>query len=72
MNYNKLSEEDTKRIDITPAIIRKGWDSKSQIRQEFAFTKGRIMVRGKEVKRGDPKRADYVLFLKPNTPPCDN
>lgn len=26
------------------------------------------MVRGKEVKRGEPKRADYVLFYKPNLP----
>lgn len=68
MTYNKLSEEDTKRIEITPNIVLKGWDNKTQIRQEFGFTKGRIMVRGKEVKRGEPKRADYVLFYKPNLP----
>ena len=68
MTYNKLSEEDTKRIEITPNIVSKGWDNKTQIRQEFGFTKGRIMVRGKEVKRGEPKRADYVLFYKPNLP----
>ena len=68
MSYYKLSEEDTKRIEITPTIVGKGWDNKTQIRQEFYFTKGRIMVRGKEVKRGDPKKADYVLFYKPNLP----
>ncbi|MCQ2741188.1 MAG: type I restriction endonuclease, partial [Alphaproteobacteria bacterium] len=68
MNYNKLSEEDTKRIEITPSIIAKGWDNRTQIRQELSFTKGRIMVRGKEIKRGEPKRADYVLFYKPNLP----
>ena len=68
MSYYKLSEEDTKRIEITPTIVAKGWDNKTQIRQEFYFTKGRIMVRGKEVKRGDPKKADYVLFYKPNLP----
>lgn len=68
MAYNKLSEEDTKRIEITPSIIAKGWDNRTQIRQEFSFTKGRIMVRGKEIKRGEPKRADYVLFYKPNIP----
>lgn len=49
MSYYKLSEEDTKRIEITPTIVGKGWDNKTQIRQEFYFTKGRIMVRGKEV-----------------------
>lgn len=68
MSYYKLSEEDTKRIEITPTIVGKGWDNKTQIRQEFYFTKGRIMVRGKEVKRGKPKKADYVLFYKPNLP----
>ena len=68
MSYYKLSEEDTKRIEITPSITAKGWDNRTQIRQEFSFTKGRIMVRGKEIKRGEPKRADYVLFYKPNLP----
>lgn len=68
MAYNKLSEEDTKRIEITPSIIAKGWDNRTQIRQELSFTKGRIMVRGKGIKRGEPKRADYVLFYKPNLP----
>lgn len=68
MSYYKLSEEDTKRIEITPTIVEKGWDNKTQIRQEFSFTKGRIMVRGKEVKRGEPKRADYVLYYKSNLP----
>ncbi len=63
VDYNKLSEEDTKRIEITPSIIERGWDNKTQIKQEVSFTKGRIMIRGKEVKRGEPKRADYVLFF---------
>ena len=37
-----------------------------QIREEVAFTKGRIIVRGKLVTRGKPKRADYILYYKPN------
>jgi type I restriction enzyme R subunit len=32
------------------------------------FTKGRIIVRGKLVTRGKPKRADYILYYKPNIP----
>lgn len=63
MSYYKLSEEDTKRIEITPTIVGKGWDNKTQIRQEFYFTKGRIMVRGKEVKRGDPKKSRLCFIL---------
>jgi len=33
-----------------------------------SFTKGRIIVRGKLVSRGQAKRADYVLYYKPNIP----
>jgi hypothetical protein len=40
----------------------------SQIREEVSFTKGRIIVRGKLVSRGKAKRADYVLYCKPNIP----
>lgn len=39
-----------------------------QIREEVSFTKGRIIVRGKLVSRGKRKRADYVLYYKPNIP----
>ena len=40
----------------------------AQIREEVGFTKGRIIVRGKLVSRGKAKRADYVLYYKPNIP----
>ena len=39
-----------------------------QIREEVSFTKGRIVVRGKLVSRGRAKRADYILYFKPNIP----
>ena len=40
----------------------------TQIREEVSFTKGRITVRGKLVSRGKGKRADYILYYKPNVP----
>jgi hypothetical protein len=40
----------------------------TQIREEVGFTKGRIIVRGKLVSRGKAKRADYILYYKPNIP----
>jgi type I restriction enzyme, R subunit len=40
----------------------------TQIREEVGFTKGRIIVRGKLVTRGKAKRADYILYYKPNIP----
>jgi type I restriction enzyme R subunit len=63
-----LSERDICTKFITPAIVRAGWDVHSQIREEVGFTKGRIIVRGKLVTRGKAKRADYMLYYKPNIP----
>jgi type I restriction enzyme, R subunit len=63
-----LSERDICTKFITPAIKRAGWDLQSQVREEVSFTKGRIIVRGKLVTRGKAKRADYILYYKPNIP----
>jgi type I restriction enzyme, R subunit len=63
-----LSESDICAKHITPAIVLAGWDEDSQIRREVYFTKGRIIVRGKLVSRGRAKRADYILYYKPNIP----
>ncbi len=68
MNKKSLSERDICTKFITPALRHAGWDELAQIREEFSFTKGRIIVRGKLVSRGKAKRADYVLFYKPNIP----
>ena len=68
MDKKVLSERDICTKFITPAIKRAGWDEMTQIREEVSFTKGRIMVRGKLVSRGKAKRADYVLYFKPNIP----
>lgn len=40
----------------------------TQVREEIYFTKGRVIVRGKMVKRGEAKKADYLLFYKPGIP----
>src|SRR5690606_35529363 len=37
-------------------------------RREFSFTAGQVFVRGKVAPRGKQKRADYLLFHKPNFP----
>ena len=68
MNKKALSERDICSKFITPAIKAAGWDDSVQIREEFSFTKGRIIVRGKLVTRGKASRADYLLFYKPNIP----
>jgi len=67
MPLGHLSEEDIKARYITPAVNQAGWDLK-QIRFEYAFTAGRIILRGRMTARGKQKRADYVLFYKKNLP----
>jgi len=68
MNNKDLTERDICIKFITPNIEKVGWDVLSQIREEVFFTKGRIIVRGKLVTRGKAKRADYILYYKPNIP----
>ena len=63
-----LSERDICTKFITPALTTAGWDLHTQIREEVTFTKGRIIVRGKLHTRGETKRADYILYYKPNIP----
>ena len=68
MDSRGLSERDICTKFITPALRQAGWDEMLQIREEVGFTKGRIIVRGKLVTRGQAKRADYILYYKPNIP----
>jgi type I restriction enzyme, R subunit len=68
MNKKDLSERDICSKFISPAVKVAGWDEMTQIREEVSFTKGRILVRGKLVTRGKSKRADFILYYKPNIP----
>ncbi len=61
-----LSERDICTKFITPAIEKSGWSDK--FLEEVSFTDGRIYVRGKMTARGKAKRADYILYFKPNIP----
>ena len=67
-NKKSMSEEDIKMKYITPAIEEAGWDIKKHIRAEYTFTDGRVIVRGNVTTRSKKKRADYILFYKPNIP----
>jgi type I restriction enzyme R subunit len=68
MDKKALTEQDIRTKFVTPAIKNAGWDTTIQMREEVTFTAGRIKVRGKLVARGKPKRADYILYSKPNIP----
>ena len=71
MNKKALTEADIRTKFITPALVGANgdkWDLMTQVREEVYFTKGRVMVRGKSVRRGVARRADYILVYKPNIP----
>ena len=65
---SSLSERDIITKYILPAIERSGWNKQTQIREEVTFTAGRIFVKGKKTKRGEKKRADIIIYYKPNIP----
>lgn len=59
-----LTETDICMNYITPAIEKARWDLKKQVRREYSFTDGRIIVRGNSYARAKRKRADYILYHK--------
>jgi type I restriction enzyme R subunit len=64
----QLTERDICTQYITPAIVDAGWNIRTQMREEVYFTDGRIIVQGKLYARGRGKKADYILYYKPNIP----
>ena len=68
IDKSSLSERDICTKFITPAIEQAGWDLITQVREQVYFTKGRVIWRGKTVKRGEAKFADYILYVRPNVP----
>lgn len=65
-DMKQLTEEDIKLRCITPAIQKK-WKNEN-ILMEAKITAGRINLTEKVVKRDRPKKADYLLLLRPNHP----
>jgi type I restriction enzyme R subunit len=71
MNKKELTEADIRTKFITPALLGVDggkWNVMTQLLEEHYFTRGRVIVRGKTVTRGEAKKADYILFYKPNIP----
>lgn len=72
MNKKDLSEADIISKFVLPGITRSssGW-SQDLIRQEYSLTPDRITTKGRAGRTrisGTAKRADIVLFYKPNQP----
>ena len=66
---NILTEADTCREFVTPKLIESGWNSAPYaIGEQRSFTNGRIIVTGGKVRRGQQKRADYLLYYRRDFP----
>jgi type I restriction enzyme R subunit len=64
-----LNEADTCRKYITPKLQTAEWDNPPyQLREQKTFTDGRIIVTGGKVRRGEKKRADYLLYYRRDFP----
>ena len=66
---NILNEADTCREFVTPKLVEAGWSAGSHsIGEQRTFTNGRIIVAGGTVRRGQQKRADYLLYYRRDYP----
>lgn len=63
MNVNKkeLKEQEIRTMFITPALKAKGWEVMKNMREEYYFTDGRVLVAGSQHSVAEGKKADYLL-----------
>ena len=64
MNVNKkeLKEQEIRTMFITPALKEKGWEVMKNMREEYYFTDGRVLVAGSQHSVAEGKKADYLLY----------
>ncbi|WP_407543370.1 DEAD/DEAH box helicase family protein (plasmid) [Deinococcus radiomollis] len=62
-----ITEADTCRQYVVPNLYAAGWTDEL-IREQKTFTDGRILVQGRNAKRGRQKRVDYLLYSRRDFP----
>lgn len=69
MRDGTMTEADTCREYVTPKLVEAGWGvAPHSIGEQRTFTNGRIIVAGRKVRRGQQKRADYLLYYRRDYP----
>jgi len=63
-----LTERDICTKFVMPAIESAGWDIVRAVREQYYFTDGRVIVRGKKATRGVRKFVDILLIHESNIP----
>ena len=62
VNKKKLKEQEIRTLLITPALQQKGWAVSINMREEYYFTDGRVLVVGNQHSVAEGKKADYLLY----------
>ena len=64
VNKKDLKEQEIRTLFITPALNQKGWAVGVNMREEYYFTDGRVLVIGNQHSVAEGKKADYLLYHK--------
>ena len=64
LNKKELKEQEIRTMFITPALKNKGWEVGENMREEYYFTDGRVLVVGSKHSVAEGKKADYLLYHK--------
>ena len=57
---SNLSEQDISTKYIVPSIQNSGWDIMTQVSEQKFITDGRIILSGKNTKRGERKKTPKI------------
>lgn len=62
IDKKELKEQEIRTMFITPALNNKGWEVANNMREEYYFTDGRVIVVGNQHSTAEGKKADYLLY----------
>ncbi len=64
INKKELKEQEIRTMFISPALKDKGWEVPVNMREEYYFTDGRVLVAGSQHSVAEGKKADYFKKRK--------
>ena len=67
VNKKELKEQEIRTLFITPALQRKGWAVSVNMREEYYFTDGRVLVIGItiQLRRAKKRITYYIIKVSP-------
>ena len=66
VNKKELKEQEIRTLFITPALQQKGWAVSVNMREEYYFTDGRVLVVGNQHSVAEGKKAYYIIKVSPS------